>query len=101
MDFSNLGLFKLITRRIDWLSQRQEILARNIANADTPGYRPLDIGPFAEHLAGLGIQVFPGPVFCLLNLAGGVGMATETGFGHFRSRSELDIQLFELAVIGG
>ena len=54
MDFSNLGLFKLITRRIDWLSQRQEILATNIANADTPGYRPLDLSPFSEHLARSG-----------------------------------------------
>lgn len=54
MDFSNLGLFKLITRRIDWLSQRQEVLARNIANADTPGFRPLDLSPFSAHLSGAG-----------------------------------------------
>lgn len=54
MDFSNLGLFKLITRRIDWLSQRQEVLAGNIANADTPGYRPLDLKPFSDHLASAG-----------------------------------------------
>lgn len=51
MDFSNLGIFKLITRRIDWLNDRQEVLARNIANADTPDYRPQDLRPFAEHLA--------------------------------------------------
>lgn len=54
MDFSNLGLFKLITRRIDWLSQRQEVLAGNIANADTPGYRPLDLNPFSDHLSRAG-----------------------------------------------
>jgi flagellar basal-body rod protein FlgB len=54
MDFSNLGLFKLITSRIDWLSQRQEVLAGNIANADTPGYRPLDLNPFSDHLSRAG-----------------------------------------------
>ncbi len=54
MDFSNLGLFKLITRRIDWLNDRQEVLAKNIANADTPDYRPQDLRPFAEHLARTG-----------------------------------------------
>lgn len=54
MDFGNLGIFKLITSRIDWLSERQEVLARNIANADTPGYRPVDLSPFAEHLARTG-----------------------------------------------
>lgn len=51
MDFSNLGLFKLITRRIDWLSQRQGILAENIANADTPGFSPREVVPFSDHLA--------------------------------------------------
>ena len=28
-----------------WLSQRQEVLSQNIANADTPGFRPSDIAP--------------------------------------------------------
>jgi flagellar basal-body rod protein FlgB len=28
---------------MDWLSQRQSILAQNIANADTPDYRPRDL----------------------------------------------------------
>jgi flagellar basal-body rod protein FlgB len=27
---------------------RQSSIARNIANADTPGYRPVDLAPFAE-----------------------------------------------------
>ena len=27
---------------------RQSSIARNIANADTPGYRPTDLAPFAE-----------------------------------------------------
>ena len=54
MDFNYLGLFKLITRRIDWLSQRQEVLAKNIANSDTPGYKPVDLSPFARQLARSG-----------------------------------------------
>ena len=28
-----------------WLSQRQEVLSQNIANADTPGFRPSDLAP--------------------------------------------------------
>lgn len=36
-------LFKLLSARIGWLSQRQAILAQNIANADTPDYRPRDL----------------------------------------------------------
>ena len=59
MDFSNLGLFRLIARRIDWLNDRQEVLATNIANSDTPNYRPQDLRPFAEHLARTGGPSLP------------------------------------------
>ncbi|MGK7862242.1 flagellar basal body rod protein FlgB [Falsiroseomonas sp. E2-1-a4] len=41
----------LAARRVSWLDSRQAVLARNIANADTPNYRPHDLLPFARHLA--------------------------------------------------
>lgn len=46
MDFTNIPLFGVIRNRLSWLSQRQEILAQNIANSDTPRYRPSDIKPY-------------------------------------------------------
>ncbi|HYG88712.1 MAG TPA: flagellar basal body rod protein FlgB [Azospirillum sp.] len=46
MDLGNLGLFKLMSRKMGWLSQRQEVLAQNIANADTPEYKGRDLKPF-------------------------------------------------------
>jgi len=45
------GLFALAARRLTWLDQRQTVLARNVANTDTPGYTPRDIAPFAATLA--------------------------------------------------
>lgn len=36
-------LFKVLSARMTWLSQRQGVLAQNIANADTPDYRPRDL----------------------------------------------------------
>ncbi len=36
-------LFKLLSARMGWLSQRQAVLAQNIANADTPDYQPNDL----------------------------------------------------------
>ncbi|NKE47457.1 flagellar biosynthesis protein FlgB [Roseomonas frigidaquae] len=42
---------ELAARRVNWLDRRQVVLARNIANADTPNYRPHDLLPFARHLA--------------------------------------------------
>lgn len=43
MDFSKLTLFSIVKNRLNWLSQRQEVLAQNIANSDTPKYRPKDL----------------------------------------------------------
>ena len=46
MDMSKLGLYRLLGRRMDWLSERQEVLAHNVANSDTPGFRPSYLIPF-------------------------------------------------------
>ncbi len=46
MDLGNLGLFKLMARKMDWLTQRQEVVSQNIANADTPDYKGKDLKPF-------------------------------------------------------
>jgi flagellar basal-body rod protein FlgB len=40
-----LNIFAVLSKRMDWLSQRQKVLADNIANADTPNFRPRDLIP--------------------------------------------------------
>lgn len=44
-------LFALGDRRLDWLATRQSTVAENVANANTPGYRPRDLRSFEEALA--------------------------------------------------
>lgn len=39
----DIGLLNAIGAKISYLSRRQEIVAQNIANADTPGYKPKDL----------------------------------------------------------
>lgn len=43
MNYSKLPLLSMIKNRMSYLNARQETLAQNIANADTPGYRPMDV----------------------------------------------------------
>ncbi len=45
MDLSQLPIFSSMTKRMSWLTQRQAVLAQNIANADTPDYKPRDLKP--------------------------------------------------------
>ncbi|MGL1404924.1 flagellar basal body protein, partial [Vibrio parahaemolyticus] len=40
VDYSNLPVFVALQKRQQWLQQRQSVLAENVANADTPGYKP-------------------------------------------------------------
>jgi flagellar basal-body rod protein FlgB len=45
MDWSTTEPFGILKQRLDWLDQRQQVLARNIANSDTPGFTPKDVEP--------------------------------------------------------
>ena len=47
MDLDRISFFAMAKKRLAWLTQRQEVLAQNIANADTPQYRSKDLEPFA------------------------------------------------------
>lgn len=49
-----MNLFGLAEKKLAWLSERQSVLASNIANVNTPAYRGADIQSFATVLAGLG-----------------------------------------------
>lgn len=43
MTTQNLGLFQALNAKMNYLDQRQKVLSQNIANANTPNYRPKDL----------------------------------------------------------
>lgn len=43
MDLKNISLFKTLNQKMTWLNERQQVLAQNIANANTPGYIAQDL----------------------------------------------------------
>src|SRR5712692_11335138 len=43
MDLGNIPLFKAMMSRMAWLTERQQVLAQNVANADTPNFKPRDL----------------------------------------------------------
>ncbi len=45
MNLTNIPLFLMMSQRMEWLSQRQQVLAHNVANANTPGYKAQDLSP--------------------------------------------------------
>lgn len=45
MAVTELPLFSMLKTRMRWLETRQRLLAENVANAETPGYRGRDLKP--------------------------------------------------------
>ena len=43
MPTQDLALMRAVGGKVDYLNTRQRIISQNIANADTPGYRPQDL----------------------------------------------------------
>ena len=54
MNIPDMPLLSMLRQRMGWLSERQNVLSQNIANADTPGFTARDIKPvnFADILQG-------------------------------------------------
>jgi flagellar basal-body rod protein FlgB len=53
MAIGDLPIFEMMKQRMHWLTARQQVLAQNVANADTPGYaardlKQLDFGAMVE-----------------------------------------------------
>ena len=58
MAIMNIPLFAMLRTKMQWHQQRQQVLAQNVANADTPNYRPVDLADPKFQLATPG----PAPV---------------------------------------
>jgi flagellar basal-body rod protein FlgB len=43
MTIQDIALFNALGAKMGYLNQRQNVIAQNIANSDTPGYRPQDL----------------------------------------------------------
>jgi len=54
---SGIDLFQVAGDRMRYLTERQTLIARNIANADTPGYKAQDLAPFTPVSASGGTAV--------------------------------------------
>lgn len=47
MDYSKLQLFQMMQKKMNYHSERQQVLSQNVANADTPYYQPKDVEPLS------------------------------------------------------
>ena len=50
MDFSNVNLFDLASKRLQWAADRQRVTSENVANADVAGYQAKEVESFDSYL---------------------------------------------------
>ena len=46
MDFTSIPLLSAIRSKLGYVTQREKLIAQNVANSSTPGYAPRDLKPF-------------------------------------------------------
>jgi flagellar basal-body rod protein FlgB len=45
MGLIDIPIFSMLRTRLEWAQTRQRVLAENVANSDTPNFRPRDLAP--------------------------------------------------------
>lgn len=82
MDFNNLTIFKMTNSNAKYLSERQKVLATNVANSNTPNYLPQDLErpSFSQELnkARVGMKVTNSKHIATLPSTGGSGFKLYT-----------------------
>jgi len=77
-----ISLFRIAASRMQYLAERQNVIARNIANADTPNYMARDLKPFDGSVSGqAGAGVSGGQLALVQTAAGHMGGATSIASG--------------------
>jgi flagellar basal-body rod protein FlgB len=47
MGLDDIPLFAMLKSKMTYVNTRQQVIAQNVANADTPGFTPQDLKPFS------------------------------------------------------
>ena len=84
MAISDLPIFSMLRTRMNWHQERQRLLAENVSNADTPGYRPRDLTPLDF---GRQVQQASGQLQLALTAPGHLTSAGGTGSSFAMERA--------------
>jgi flagellar basal-body rod protein FlgB len=78
MTLDDIPVFATLKSRMNYLADRQQVIAQNVANSDTPGYTPMDLKPFAVPSSGAGVLALA-PVAVTLTSAMHIAPPTPAG----------------------
>lgn len=84
MTTSDVPLFSMLRTRMRWHQERQKLLAENVANAETPGYRARDLSmpSFQSLVRGGGSVSAMTPAVTGPTMAAGMAGVSQTAARH-------------------
>jgi flagellar basal-body rod protein FlgB len=90
MGLGAMPLFAALTEKMRWHQARQGLLAENVANSETPGYRPRDLKPvnFADHLRAAPVRMASTKGDHIVATSGPTGSAGPGGRGFRAERTQ-------------
>jgi flagellar basal-body rod protein FlgB len=88
MSMGSIPLFTALAEKMRWHQTRQSLLAENVANAETPGYRGQDLSAFsfAEHMSNVSTarmetnRTVAGHITAVASSTGGFGARAMNNF---------------------
>ena len=95
MTLDDIPLFSMLRGRLGYLNQRQQVVAQNIANADTPNYTPRDLTGFSfkaqlNQQAPVGTSSIAGSAPHLLKTTTSAGGAQGPGGAGWKAQRKPD-----------
>lgn len=102
MATQDITLFQALGAKMDYLQHRQEVIARNISNADTPGYKAMDVSEpdFSRVLEHVTSDIRPmqpattraGHMTAALSTGGGEELAQKVSYEVSPTGNEVSIE---------
>lgn len=80
MDLSGIPLFSMLQNKLGYLSEREKLIAQNVANASTPGFTPKDLKPFDQQ-PGMSAQANAGVMAAVAQTSAGATLSGVTDRG--------------------
>ena len=85
MAISDMPMLSALRTKMQWHQERQKVLANNVANSDTPGFRPSDmVAPAFDKVGGPAVG---GPMGTLPMMKAGGTNIIPTGTSSFSGNS--------------
>ena len=92
MNLNDIPLFAMLKGKLNYVTQRQAVIAQNVANADTPGYAPRDMTPFSFDQA-LAAQNGGGGLQMARTNAAHIALDAPSGASGFGSQAAMDSEV--------